>query len=262
MNQNFTPSGAGTSVLPKPKTLRRPGRLWSHKDVNGGDRSFAGGLNAYKLIWVFIIGSVIGSVYEGLIGFIAHGCWQRSSAVLLGPFTTIYGLGAVLFVLLGHLMRGRSKMEIFFAISILGGTYEYVSGMLEKAIFGTLSWDYTGIPGSIGAHANLFIALCWGLMGIAYVAVAQPFLSEMIERIPNACSAGGKRVPVGRPLTVLLAVFMAANIGFTWLVQLRSYERQQSIPAENAVSRWIDDTYPDTVLKEKFPNMEYVFDAA
>lgn len=232
--------------------------FFKHRDVNGGETSFAKGLNPYKLIWVFIIGSVIGCMYEGIFCFFLYGDWMRRSGMLIGDFSQIYGLGAVMFVLMAYALRKQNKLTFFLAVSLMGGIYEYVCGVIQKNVFGSVSWNYSEIPGSIGEHANVFIALTWGLMGFMFISYVLPNLSEIIERIPNKLTVRSKRISFGKPITIIVTVFLIANLGITCLSQYRAYERQQGIPTKNSFSEWLDNTYPDEILDEKFPNWTYV----
>lgn len=233
------------------------GRLIEQRDARVGEASFAAGLNPYKLIWIFIVGCVIGSVFERFFICFAFGSWERRSGMLIGDFNQIYGLGAVLFVLAAHFLQNRSKWRTFFTISVVGGAYELVCGSIQMALFNSMSWDYSSYPGCIGPHANVFVAMGWGLMGVLFITFALPPLSEMLERIPNAVTILRRRIPVGRPLTLLFAVFLALNLGLTCMAQARAGERNRGIPAEGAVSQWLDETYPDEVMKERFPNMDF-----
>lgn len=224
------------------------------------EKSFANGLSIYKLIWVFIIGSVIGCYMESAFIRVLFGNWTRRSGMLIGDFSQIYGLGAVLFVVLGHMMRNTSNLKIFLGIGMLGGLYEYLCGASQKAFLRSASWDYSSFPGSIGEHANLFVAMGWGLLGLMFFRCAWPHLSRLVERIPNIITIRSKQIQFGKSLTVLVAALLTLNLGLTCLAQWRAYQRQNHVPATNIITRWLDTAYPDELITEKFPNMTFVSD--
>lgn len=65
------------------------------------EEKFAEGLCFKKLFFIFLIGSVIGTVYEDVLIFVrtwmetGTGVWMLHRGVIYGPFNVIYGFGAV-----------------------------------------------------------------------------------------------------------------------------------------------------------------------
>ncbi|MGD9560020.1 MAG: putative ABC transporter permease, partial [Oscillospiraceae bacterium] len=205
-----TPAGAGGKK-------RRRKRLWKHKDVNNGQKSFAAGLNLYKLIWLFIIGCVIGVLFETLYVYFTTGMWERRSGMLYGPFNQVYGLGAVLFTLVLYRFRKKNALLIFLASAVIGGAFEYVCSWVQQLAFGSVSWEYSDMPANVGGRTNLFYSLGWGLMGLIFITHTWPFISEMVERIPNIIHLKSRRsanmlVLTGKSLTIALAVLLAADL--------------------------------------------------
>lgn len=64
------------------------------------ETKFAEGLCLKKLFFVFLIGSVIGSLYEEILFLVQHLmatgelAWSLRRGVIWGPFNVIYGFGA------------------------------------------------------------------------------------------------------------------------------------------------------------------------
>lgn len=61
-----------------------------------GVKSFASGLNFYKLFWVFFISSVICYIVETIFCFVTQGYSGSLQGLIYGPFSQIYGFGAVI----------------------------------------------------------------------------------------------------------------------------------------------------------------------
>lgn len=252
-----------TPKTSKKKKDKSEKQLWKHKDVNHGEKSFASGLNIYKIIWVFILGCFIGVVFETLYVFFMDGVWMRRSGMLYGPFNQIYGLGAVLFTLILYRFRKNNAFLIFLASAIIGGVFEYVCSWVQQIAFRSVSWEYSDMPANIGGRTNLFYSFGWGLMGLIFITHLWPFLSEMIERIPNTIMFKDKRsgtmlVITGKTLTILFAVFLALNLALSGLAVFRAGMRDDGKPATNFVTEWIDEKYPDEVMAEKYPSLEFV----
>lgn len=235
-------------------------RLWQPKDVNNGEKSFACGLNIYKIIWVFIIGCVIGVVFETLYVYFMEHLWIRSSGMLYGPFNQIYGIGAVLFVVALYRFRKKNAAVIFLASAVIGSVFEYACSWVQQLVFGSVSWEYSDIPTNIGGRTNLFYALGWGILGLIFITHTWPFLSEMIERIPNRFDSRiGRRLNLtGKGVTITFAVLLAANLVLSGIVVFRAGRRHEGIAANNALWRWVDSVYPDSVMAEKYPSLEFV----
>ncbi len=225
-------------------------RHWyKHVDVNDGARSFADGLNVYKVIWVFTIGCVIGVVFETLFVYFQEGVWMRRSGMLYGPFNQIYGLGAVLFTLVLYRFRKKNALFIFLFSALIGAAFEYLCSWVQQLVFGSVSWEYSDMPANIGGRTNVFYALGWGLMGLIFITHAWPYLSEMIERIPNK---------IGKTLSICVAVFLAVDLALSGMAVFRESQRAAGVPATNVIASWLDATYPDDVMAEKYPSMEFV----
>jgi len=53
-----------------------------------------------KLFYIFIIGSVLGWVIEGLYTLIKKGVLINHSALVIGPFNVVYGISSCILTLL------------------------------------------------------------------------------------------------------------------------------------------------------------------
>lgn len=244
------------TVLEMPEQTEKPAKkkdhVWKHKNVNGREKSFASGLNGYKLIWVFLVGSFIGVLFETFYVHHMEGVWMRRSGMLYGPFNQIYGMGAVLFSVVLYRFRNKNALLIFFASALMGGTFEYLSNWGQELLFGSVSWEYSKMPMNIGGRTNVFYMFGWGIMGVLFIMHIWPFLSEMIERIPNK---------IGKPLTLVLAVIIGLDLLLSGMAVLRESQRKMGEPATNVVEVWLDKTYPDNLMKEKYPSMQFKSDA-
>lgn len=70
------------------------------------------------------------------------GIWMSRSSVVYGPFSLVWGFGAVLLTAILYQYRTRSDSFIFLFGTVLGGAYEYVCSVFTELVFGTVFWDY------------------------------------------------------------------------------------------------------------------------
>ena len=97
---------------------------------------FAKGYSFKKLFFIFVIGSIIGVLYEEILNtvkiYLATGdiVQELRRGVIYGPFNPLYGLGAVLVVYL--LVRPNySNIKTFIYGGLLGGIIEHSISLLQ-----------------------------------------------------------------------------------------------------------------------------------
>lgn len=115
---------------PTEQTAEPPKNASAKPVKSSKNHPFAEGLSFKKLFFIFLVGSILGTIYEDLLIYgqtyleTGTGVWMTHRGVIWGPFNVIYGFGAALmcWVLL------RKKLEnwqIFVYSAFLGGAVEY-----------------------------------------------------------------------------------------------------------------------------------------
>lgn len=232
-------------------TKAKPAAKPSAKTAQQPKHPFAEGLSFKKLFFIFIIGSVFGTIYEDLLIYgqtyleTGTGVWMTHRGVIWGPFNVIYGFGAALmcWVLL------RKKLEnwqIFVFSAFIGGAVEYGLSFLQETFTGTTSWDYSNQLMSLGGRTTVPIMAFWGFLGLILVKVVYPFLSNLIEKIP---------LEIGERLFAVLLVFMIFNMLISWTAILRQNLRHHGVKPFTPVGEFLDAQFNDDYLKRYFPNM-------
>ena len=80
---------------------------------------FATGLCFYKLFWIFLVGCVIGCLVEMLWCYLNEGFFESRQGLIYGPFSPVYGLGAVLFTLVMYRFKHSSSFIIFLVSAVV-----------------------------------------------------------------------------------------------------------------------------------------------
>lgn len=208
-------------------------------------KTFAAGLCFEKLFWLFIIGAFLGDVTETIYCRVVAGYWMSRSSVVWGPFSLVWGFALVLATLLLYNYRNRSDGFIFIFSTVAGGVYEYLCSVFTELVFGRVFWDYSYLPFNLGGRINLLYCFFWGIAAVIWLKKVYPFISGLLEKMP---------LRLGRVLTVILFVFMVANIAVSALAMDRSSKRAEGIPASGPVSAWLDKNYSDDVMRRIYPN--------
>lgn len=213
---------------------------------------FAQGCSPTKLIWIFFIAALLGDIIETLFCRATMGIWMSRSSLIYGPFSIVWGLGAVMFTALLYRYKDKSEGYLFLAGTIVGGVYEYVCSVFTELVFGTVFWDYSHIPFNLAGRINLLYCFFWGISAAVWMKVLYPRLSRLIERIP---------MKAGKVLTWVIVVFMVFNMAISALA-LGRYQQRQSAPdaPTNGFTEFLDHYYPDERIHQVYPNMKQVTD--
>lgn len=214
-------------------------------------KRFAQGIHFYKLFYVFLIGSIVGSYYEQILHtvtvYLQEGSlvWELRRGVIYGPFNVIYGIGAVLMVFF-LCRKKRPWYETVLYGALIGGGFEYGVSLLQSVFLGSSSWDYSHMFLNIDGRTTIPIMLLWGLCCLALVHVIYPFISNMVERIPYQ---------FGVFATNILVALMAINLFVSWTALIRQTLRRNNISPFTPIGRLYDVIYTDEYLSRYFPNM-------
>lgn len=206
-------------------------------------------LSLYKIFWVFIIASVIGYGVEMIISLSQFGHFESRQGLLYGPFNQVYGFGAVLMVLFLHKLSLKHIFWAFMASALIGGGFEALSSLLQQMAFGAVSWDYASQPLSIlGGRTSFILMFYWGILGVLFMKGIYPYLMRLVEWIPKK---------PGHILAVLLAIFFAFNITVSIAAVHRWSDRIDGVPAKNTIDVFLDNHYPNNLMKTVYPNMTF-----
>lgn len=211
---------------------------------------FAQGCCFYKLACLFFLGAFLGDIIETIFCRVTAGVWMSRSSVVWGPFSIVWGLGAVLLTALLYKYRHKSDGYIFFVGTVAGGAYEYFCSVFTELVFGTVFWDYSHLPFNLGGRINLLYCFFWGIAAVVWLKLVYPVLSGWIEKLP---------IRAGKLLTWVLILFMLVNVVLSALAMGRFVQRQKNpAPAGNALSQFLDDRFPDERMERIYPNILFV----
>lgn len=211
---------------------------------------FAHGMCFYKLFLIFVVGSILGSLYEEILycvnTYLSQGvfAWSLRRGVIYGPFNIIYGFGAA--VMSYALVKKRKNWKtVFISGSLIGGIIEYGISYLQQLFTGCVSWDYSDKLLNINGRTTIPYMLFWGFLGLLLVYWIYPQLSKIIEQMP---------IKIGTILTNILIVFLTLDMAVSFTAVMRQTLRRHNIPAFTIVGRLCDKYYTDDFLSKYYPN--------
>lgn len=203
----------------------------------------------YKLFWVFLSAGVIGFVVETIYCLAVTGQLTNRQGLLYGPFSQIYGFGAVLMVLILPRFAMKSNHWLFLGSALLGGTFEYLSSVFQEKTFHSISWEYSDQVMSIGGRTSLMYMIFWGILGYVFIKDIYPWLSNLIDRIPKRQNLF---------FSWILIVLLAVDGFLTCTALVRWHDRALEIPPRNQFAKYLDTHYPDDEMAAIYPEMSWV----
>lgn len=206
-------------------------------------------LTISEIIWLFVIGCLIGFVLETLWHFIKNGVWINKQGLLYGPFKPIYGFGLIIIMLFMNNFKDKKIWQKFIIGVLVGSAFEYFGSLFQEYVFGTSTWNYSRFNYNIGGRIYLPYCLAWGVIAIICTDFLYPKFKKVYEKIPKKTNL---------ILTSIIGVFMAVNITLTVLATVGYANRANNIATDSAVFKMIDKKYPDEYIHKKFPKLRVV----
>lgn len=214
-------------------------------------------LNYFNLFWVFFVCSVLGLILEEVWHMVVvdPGVYQDRAGMLFGPFSPIYGFGAVLMTMALNRFYKKNPLIIFLVSALIGGAFEVFVGWFMQTSFGVVSWSYSHIrlfgmsdPIAVltGGRTCTPFACMWGLGGLIWIKVLLPRLLKLINMIPwkRRYSA-----------TVILTAVMLIDGVMTLQSLDYWYQRVNGTIRNIPVAQFYDKHFDNEYMENRFQSM-------
>lgn len=214
-------------------------------------------LNYFNLFWIFFVCSVLGLILEEVWHMVVvdPGVYQDRAGMLFGPFSPIYGFGAVLMTMALNRFYKKNPLIIFLVSALIGGAFEVFVGWFMQTSFGVVSWSYShirlfGMPDPIavltGGRTCTPFACMWGLGGLIWIKVLLPRLLKLINMIPwkRRYSA-----------TVILTAVMLIDGVMTLQSLDYWYQRVNGTVRNIPVAQFYDKHFDNEYMENRFQSM-------
>lgn len=192
----------------------------------------------YYFLW-FMIYSIVGWIYESILCSVTQKKLVNRG-FLNGPYCPIYGVGAVLDILV--LGRIENPAALFLLGALLTCSLEYLTSYLMEKLFHARWWDYSERKFNIRGRVCLIGAVVFGAFSTVLILGIHPFVREMTGKISE------RFLPV---ITICLFIlFLADNlvtiIGFTGF-HAKLAELSQLLDQKKAEAAQTMDAYRNEV---------------
>lgn len=142
-------------------------------------------VNRMYYINYFFIMSILGHIIESF--FYTNG----DSGILFGYWTPIYGIGAIIILLVNKCVNKEKKSKffkivtLFISCAIVLSIIEAIGGYLIKWIFDKELWNYSNHKFNIGRYTSLEMSLLWGISSVLFIYLIKPIIDKIINKIPK-----------------------------------------------------------------------------
>ena len=200
----------------------------------------------YQYIIIFLVASVLGLILETVYMYALYGVVESRVGLVWGPFSPLYGFGAVLLTAVLWPLRNQPIWIIFVISAGIGGILEQIAGWGMETVMHAWSWSYLHFPDHITQWVAWRFLIMWGVLGLAWCKLIMP---EMLFRIGEPTT---RRQAV---VAGLLAAFIALDVSITVMCFYRAGKRQEGIPPQNVFEEYIDRHFGDDFISDTFENI-------
>lgn len=211
-------------------------------------KTFKPQTNFYNLFWIFLFGSILGFVVEGVYAIYRTGHWEHHGSTIWGPFCIVYGIGAVVVYVLSSYLENKNFFIQFIGFVMAGCIVEYTSSIIQEIIFGSISWNYDQHTMNLKGRISMRTGIMWGSLGSAFIYLLYPTIKKHIIKFFGSSI---------KKITLFLVIFMALNITLSAMCVLRWRERIQGEPPSNIIEQYLDEKYDNEKMEELFINLEF-----
>lgn len=126
----------------------------------------------------------MGWFYESVICSVVENHKLFNSGYLAGPYCPIYGIGAVINLVL--LKDVKSSILIFIITMVTSGILEYMTSYIMERLFDARWWDYSEFPLNLQGRICLYGCLIFGTGNVILIKVVHPYVLQLTKAFsPN-----------------------------------------------------------------------------
>ncbi len=208
----------------------------------------------HQIVWYMLIFSILGLIVETIYGYATTGILESRKGLILGPFCPIYGVGAVIILLLLDRFKGH-KIKLFIYGAILGSFIEYILSFMLEAMYGSRFWSYSNFMNINGRICLLYSAF-WGVLSIVLIEFVKKYIDKFIDKIN-----GKARIITDIALIIFFSVDILLTVWGISVYKARAkdvYNDVKVFEEKNIIQKAGDAIFTDDIMSKIFPNLRLV----
>lgn len=199
------------------------------------------GFTITTLLAYFIIYSIVGFIIETIFGILTKGVLESRKRFIIGPFCSIYGLGAVIMILALQKFK-KNNYTLFFGGFLVGSIIEYVVSLIGETIFHVVWCDYSDMAFNINGRICVAFSMFWGILAIYLITHFNPKVDKFLEKFSY------KQL---KKAVIIIMIFLMIDMVITGIGLKVFFVR---LVSENKVQLNIEEKYIDKYI-EQYKNM-------
>lgn len=228
------------------------------------------GISFWKILVYFIIYSFAGYVVEVIFSIISKGTLESRQSFLYGPFSGIYGVGAVVMIVFLQYFN-KNNNRLFIGGFIVGSIVEYLISLLAEVVLHVKWWDYSGMPLNINGRICVYFSIFWGFLAVYFMSYIHPKVERLINKIKKKISINKLKI-----FTLLITIFLVIDglltayaLEMFLIRKVHDYdldvvnkeiinEKYYQIYGNETHSKFIDTFFNDRKMIKTFPNLKTI----
>ena len=165
------------------------------------------------LLNCFFIYSFLGFLLESIFNLITIKNFE--SGILFGPWTPIYGVGAILTIRISNkIFKNMHKSKVtetiitFLILTLTLTLIEWLGGTLIEKLFHITMWNYQNFTFNIGKYITIEMALAWGIISILVIYFIKPIIDKLEKKIPTV-------------ITKILTILFIIDLLITLIIKIK-----------------------------------------
>lgn len=208
-------------------------------------KSVAPRVTFYKLVFVYMLAGLVGTVYETLLNLARGDGFVMCNGSLFTLFNPIYGFGGIMIII--ATASYKKPIVVFGVGAFIGAAVEYLLSFFEEVIMGTRSWDYSDLSMNIHGRTTLPLALLWGVLSVCVIFIAYIPLSKLLSSLPQK---------IFKMASVFFICFILLDSLCTVTVLFRYNSRLNGELPKTQIGKIIDEHFDNDYMRKLFPKME------
>lgn len=135
-----------------------------------------------KMVFLFVIASLIGYIWEVALTYVCTGI-LCNRGFMHGPWLPIYGFGSLFLLVLLYRFAHR-PIIVFFLSGVIGSFVELITGLALDIYWNICYWDYSGLKFDLAGYISLISFLGFCIAGALWVCILVPLLYKVWAYIP------------------------------------------------------------------------------
>ena len=226
------------------------------------------GISLWRLITYFVIYSFAGYIVEMIFSIISKGTLESRQSFLYGPFSGIYGLGAIVMVLFLRYFN-KNNNRLFIGGFIVGSVVEYMISLFAEVILHVKWWDYSDMPININGRICVYFSIFWGFLAVYFMSYVHPKIERLINKIKKKFDEKKLKVAVAFMTVFLIfdCLITAYALEMFFIRKVHDYdldvankdyinEKYEKIYGNEKHANFINTFFNDRKMIKTFPNLK------